>query len=228
MLVPTLESNLANPQGINPTDLAAIRTSNEQGAGGAESAAVGQGALQAARTRNAGAPAAAIASGVRGSGEVLSKANLDTNLANQKAKLGQQSQAESGLEGLYGTDLNAGNTALGQVAPLVQANTGATNASWDWATDLLDPALQAAGSAAGGALKGCWIAEAIYGTDDPRTHLLRFWLNGEFSETRTGAAVMAAYRGIGIPVAWLARHSRTVRNALKPLFDVALRRACNA
>lgn len=226
LLVPTLENQIANPQGINPTDLAALRTSNMQGAGGAESAAVGQGALQAARTRNAGAPAAAVASGVRGAGEGLSTANLDTNLANQKAKLAQTSQAESGLQGLYGTDVNAGNTALGQVAPLVNANTEAQNASWDWAKDLFDPILQAAGQGAGALAKVCWIAEAIYGVDDPRTWLLRAWLNGPFMETLAGAVAMAVYRAVGRPVAWLTRRSRILRAALRPLFESALRRAC--
>lgn len=226
LLVPTLENQIANPQGINPTDLAALRTSNEQGAGGAAASAVGQGALRAARTRNAGAAPAATAAGVNSAGQQLSQANLDTNLANQKAKMAQTSQAEGGLEGLYGTDLNAGNNALGQVAGDVNANNQAENASYDWATDVFDPILQAAGQGAGAVAKGCWIAEAVYGADDPRTHMLRFWLNGPFSETCVGAAAMAVYWAIGRPVAWLARRSHMARAALKPLFDAALRRAC--
>lgn len=229
LLVPTLENQIANPQGINPTDLAAMRTSNEQAAGGSTAAAVGQGALRAARTRNAGAPAAATAQGVQNAGEQLSTANLDTNLANQKAKLGQQSQATSELGSLYGTNINAGNNALGQVAGDVNANTNAENASYDWANSIFDPILSAAGGGAGayfGAAKGCWIAEAIYGVDDPRTWLLRSWLNGPFAETRIGSAVMALYMVIGRPVARIARRSMTVRAVLRPLFDAALRRAC--
>jgi hypothetical protein len=226
LLVPTLENQIANPQGINPTDMAALRTSNMQGAGGSEAAAVGQGALQAARTRNAGAAPSAIASGIRGAGENLSQANLDTNLANQKTKLAQQTSAENGLGSLYGTTLNAGNTALSDVAPLVNANTNAINSSYDWASSLLDPALSAGATVGAAALKNCWIAEAIYGADDPRTHLLRFWLNGPFAKSLTGAAVMAVYRAVGRPVAWMTSRSALVRTALTPLFDAALQRAC--
>lgn len=225
LLVPTLENQVTNPEGINPTDLAALRTSNEQAAGGEAASAVGAGGLRAARTRNAGAPAAATAQGIQNAGEHLSMANLDTNLANQKAKLAQSSQAESGLQGLYGTDLNAGNNALGQVAGDVNANTQAENASYDWASDIFDPILSAAGGV-GAAKVGCWIAEAIYGEDDPRTHLLRWYLNGPFTVSLTGAAVMAVYRAIGRPVAWIARRSAIVRTALRPMFDAALRRAC--
>ena len=226
LLVPTLESELANPQGINPTDLVALRTSNMQGAGGTAAAATGLGALRAARTRNAGASPATTAQGIQNAGEQLSEANLNTDLANQKLKASERSQATGALQGLYGADLSAGNNALGEVAPLVNANTNAANESWDWAKDILDPALSAASNVGTAALKGCWIAEAIYGTDDPRTHLLRWYLNGPFSATVPGAAIMCVYFAVGRPVAWLVRRSDMARAILKPLFDSGLRRAC--
>lgn len=207
--------------------MAAIRTSNMQGAGGSAASAVGQGALQSARSRNAGAPAAAVAQGVRGAGEQLSQDNLSAELADQKLKEQQRAGAQSGLQGLYGQTLAGGNGALGDVAPLVNANTNSAHQSWDWASQLFDPLVASASGVASAGLKGCWIAESIYGTDDPRTHLLRFWLNGPFSETRGGAAVMAVYHAIGRPVAWISRRSLIVRGALRPLFDAALRRACD-
>jgi hypothetical protein len=82
-----------------------------------------------------------------------------------------------------------------------------------------------AGIAAQAKPRSCWIAEAIYGIDDVRTHLVRAWLNGPFTETAMGEAVMWLYRKVGRAVAWLARRSSVLRRVLKPLFDMALRKA---
>ena len=70
---------------------------------------------------------------------------------------------------------------------------------------------------------GCWIAQAVYGEHDIRTHMVRCWLNAEYARTRVGGAVMALYRMVGRQVAPLVRGP--VRWMLKPLFDVALRKA---
>jgi len=141
-LAPELESQLANPQGISPADMARIKTSDMQTAGGGEAGAVGQGALLAARTRNAGAPAAAIAKSSRQAGRQLSQADLDAELKNAEMKAAQQRSATSGLESLYGENLGSSVNALGQVASNVNANTNQENESWDWAKALLDPTLQ--------------------------------------------------------------------------------------
>jgi hypothetical protein len=145
-LVPQLTAEAANPQGIAPADMAKMKTSNMQTAGGGQAAAVGQGGLLAARNRNAASPASAIDSAARTSGEDLGVANTDDELANVKAKEGERQAALSGLGGLEGTELGAANNSLGEVASNVQANTGAQNASWDWASNLLDPILGAAGA----------------------------------------------------------------------------------
>ena len=153
-IAPTLESTLANPQGFSPADEAAMETGAQQSAGGSQAAAVGQGALLDARTRNAGAAGKSISDASRGAGEQLSKNLLGIRGANAKLKQQQQNTAISGLEGLYGTGVQGGNAALGEVAPLVQANTGAINASYDPFTDILNPLIGATGSAAGGGAFG--------------------------------------------------------------------------
>lgn len=84
--------------------------------------------------------------------------------------------------------------------------------------------LAGAGGAVGAA-KFCWIAEALYGVDDKRTHLVRAWLNGPFVEKRIGRAVMWLYGAIGRRVAALARRSPLLRRLLRPLFDSALQKA---
>lgn len=147
-LMPELQSEVANPSGFNPVDKARMTTEAQQGAGGSQAGAVGQGALLASRTKNPGAASSAIAQSSRNSGQQLSKDTLATNLADQSLKEKQRSQGISGLEGLNSTELGGGINALGEVAPAVNANTNAFNSSYDWTKDILDPLVSAAGGAA--------------------------------------------------------------------------------
>lgn len=138
-LEPTLAAEAAHPAGMSPTDLAKADTAAQQSAGGGQAAAVGQGALLAGRTRNAGSADAAIAKSTETVGQDLSKAALQTQLKNASLKQQQQQEGLKGMEGLYGQNAGESVSALGQVASNVNANTQAENASWDWAKDLVDP-----------------------------------------------------------------------------------------
>ena len=146
-VAPQLASEAANPTGYNPADLSAMETGAQQSAGGTQAAAVGQGALLGARTRNAGAPTAAIDSAARGAGETLSKNALGIQTGNAKLKEQQRQSGLSGLTGLTGMETGASNAALGANASNVNANTQAANQSWDAVKYLLDPTLQLAGGA---------------------------------------------------------------------------------
>ncbi len=140
-LMPELQNETINPQGFSPIDQAKMTTAAEQSAGGSQAAATGKGALLAGRTKNPGAGAAAIGESARAAGENLSNETLKGQLANANLKAKQEEQGQQGLEGLTLGGLNA-------VAPNVNANTGAVNASYDWAKDIMDPILSAAGGAA--------------------------------------------------------------------------------
>ena len=135
------------PPGYAGVNLAAADTAEQQSAGGGQSAAVGQGALLAGRTRNAGSADAAVGASTRAVGQQLSEGALQTRLKNAGMKMQQQQAGIGGLGNLYSEN-------LGAVAPNVNANTEAENASWDWAKDLMGPMLGAAGGAAspGGAI----------------------------------------------------------------------------
>lgn len=148
-VVPQLTQEAVNPTGFSPADEAKMQTEAQQTAGGGEAAAVGQGALLGARTRNDGAAAAAIPEASRVAGQELSKNSLGISNANARLKQQQKQEGLGGLQGLAGTETTAQNSALGQVAPLVNANTGEENQSWNWAKDILDPTLAAAGSSKG-------------------------------------------------------------------------------
>ena len=71
----------------------------------------------------------------------------------------------------------------------------------------------------------CWIAEVLYGADDPRTHLLRSWLTQVYIGTLAGSVVVRLYVVYGRQIARLATRSSSLRSILRPLFDAALIRA---
>jgi len=131
-LAPELEAEAAHPAGFAPSDLSAMNTATLQSGGGTQAAATGQGALLESRTGNKGSGAAAIGEGARSAGEQVSKGALGTQIANAKMKQEQQGEAQSGLEGLYNTNMGTSTGALGEVAQNVNANTNAENESWDW------------------------------------------------------------------------------------------------
>src|ERR1700687_1502936 len=112
-LAPELEAQAAHPQGYTPQQTSAINTAGQQSAGGSMAGATGQGALLAARTRNAGAGANAIQQSGRNASDNLSRVATGTeigsaNLANEK-----QASAQKGLEGLNSTELGGSLHALG-------------------------------------------------------------------------------------------------------------------
>ena len=153
-VAPQLMMDAAHPTGFTPQQEANMTTAAEQGAGGGEAAAVGQGALLGARTKNAGAPAAAIAEASRQAQNTLGKNTLGIKLASADLANQKREKALSELGGLYGTSAGASNNALGEVANNSNANTNAVNSSWNWAKYILDPAMEAAGGAASGGAFG--------------------------------------------------------------------------
>ena len=72
----------------------------------------------------------------------------------------------------------------------------------------------------------CWIAEALYGVDAPRTQVVRKWLSECYDQREAWAlAAVPLYRRFGVRVAGLARRHSFVASALRPLFDRAVIRS---
>ena len=129
-----------------------MNTSAQQSAGGGQAGATGQGALLAARTKNAGTADAAIAQSARNQGQNLSEAALGTSKANADLQQRQQQSGISGMEGLYGTDLGASQNALGlSNSALTGANQSAANNPW---MKLLMQGVQSGGQVGAAALGG--------------------------------------------------------------------------
>jgi hypothetical protein len=75
---------------------------------------------------------------------------------------------------------------------------------------------------------GCWIAEAIYGINDWRTHLVRAWLNGPFMDSAIGRIIMNLYFRFGQRIAAFVRKYKPVKLIFKPIFNIALQKAIKA
>src|ERR1700743_1182067 len=79
-LAPTLAAEASHPAGFTQSQQAAMNTAAQQSAGGANAGAVGQGALLAARTKNAGTADAAIAQSARNASQQLGKTAVNTEI----------------------------------------------------------------------------------------------------------------------------------------------------
>ena len=93
--------------GLNPEQFNEDLTLAASGSGGANAALAGQGALQAARTRNSGGYASALDASARNRDQALAKTMQsvgaqDINLANQ-----HHEQGANLMSGLYGADTKA-------------------------------------------------------------------------------------------------------------------------
>ena len=108
-----LTAEAVNPSGYTPAQMASQTTAAEQTAGGSNAGATGGALLRAARTRNAGAAPAAIGASNRAAGQELSQINSGIQTRNADLQQKQRQQGISGLEGLYGENVNAGENALG-------------------------------------------------------------------------------------------------------------------
>ena len=73
--------------------------------------------------------------------------------------------------------------------------------------------------------KSCWIAEVLYGVDDPRTLLLRCWLSSIYDERRRGWMFVSLYRTFGRATAKLMACGVLPRSLFQPLFDALVEKA---
>ena len=81
------------------------------------------------------------------------------------------------------------------------------------------------GAGAPGNSKACWVAEALYGVEDPRTLLLRAWLSTVYEERRPGWQFVALYARVGRQTARLIEQGALPRGLFRPLFDALVNKA---
>jgi hypothetical protein len=83
----------------------------------------------------------------------------------------------------------------------------------------------AAGKPPGGKSKSCWVAEALYGVEDPRTLLLRAWLTVIYDGRRPGWVLIALYQRFGRAAANLIRRGCLPKGPFRRVFDVLVDKA---
>lgn len=120
---------------------------------------------------------------------------------------------------LSGQQAGAGNTALG-----TQQKAAETP---DLSEELMSGVIGAGQQFASGFGKtvgSCWIAAELYGGwDNPRTHLMRLWLNHDFAKRgRIQAMVLKAYIRWGKRVAGWLRSDFVLRSIFQRVFDAGL------
>jgi hypothetical protein len=156
-LTPALTNDVNNPIGFTPTETNNMLVAGEQGAGGATAGVTGQAGLNAMRTRNTGALSGVLDQAARTKQQQLSENAL--NVQNQSARLAQQKRASAlgGLQGLYGTDVNAQLKAMGIQDQDLQTAIQAGNSGW------LQNTMGVIGGLASDASKGAGIAGGYAG-----------------------------------------------------------------
>lgn len=70
----------------------------------------------------------------------------------------------------------------------------------------------------------CWIAQAIYGDNDPRVNIVRSWLTNIYDKTFVGHLIVSLYKKFGKTIARWVKRFTLLRLMFKPLFDVAVRK----
>lgn len=162
-------------------------------------------------------------SALSGTGQVsannLSSAGLATanNIAGINANAGQQ----------IGQNINNAGAAnaSGYIGGANAINGGITGLSSSLNNLALLQALQAGGG--GGVLPPgdpsiCWIAEALYGVDDSRTHLMRSWMKKVVRFHPIGQLFFNAYLKYGERVAEIVKRKPLIRAVFRKVFDTCL------
>jgi len=171
----------------------------------------------------------------------LALAQNQIQASNNTARLyaGMQPTAAAALGQLAGLPVQSGVGVTGQAAPNVssagkafQNSAQAGNAKGGQLGNSLGQLIARGQNKGSGKGSGnptapgdpsiCWIAQALYGDDDPRVNAIRAYLLGPFSQSLHGRMIVELYRRTGQRIAALARRYSFIAAALRPLFDHAL------
>lgn len=136
-LFPTLQNEVTNPQGYDPSDIAAMNTAVGQSTGGATAAAVGAGDLEASRTGNKGDYQTSIDDSAREGARLSAQKALEVQGNNADLKQRNRQMGIAGLGSLFGEEsgrqlnaLNVGNNAIGEGNSAINAGVNAGNSGW--------------------------------------------------------------------------------------------------
>lgn len=129
-LVPQLKRDVTNAPGLTPEQRNTELVAGEQGLGGATSGLVGETNLRGARSRNIGESSGILDELQREKMRQSSQVGLGVEKENIALQQAQRAQALKQLEGLYGTDVEAGLKAQGLVPEDINAWANANKTGW--------------------------------------------------------------------------------------------------
>lgn len=153
-LAPELQNEMIHPQGFTPTEKSAMTTASEDSVGGGMAGALGQGALEGARTGNAGASTVALDDAARGGQHELSSDALKTEMDDANLKAKQQQEGAEGLGNLYDTNAHDTLGALGLSNQALGVANNAKPSFWEDAAATGMGDLMGLGTGKGGKMLG--------------------------------------------------------------------------
>jgi hypothetical protein len=146
MLVPQLQADITNAPGLTPAQQNAMLVQGLEGAGGAASGIAGQAGLAAARSRNVGGQAGVLDEAAREKMRTSAGVGLDVATKNAMLQQQQREQALKQMQGMYGTNVEAGLKAQGLVPSDINAWAEASKTGWLQNVDQTLTALKPAGA----------------------------------------------------------------------------------
>jgi len=229
MLNKNFSPYLAGKTGFDPQMLANLRSqflnsnaSTFNQAGNATRAALGARGEGTGSAPVGGTYGSGIANLMAAKAGSQSSGLMNIDLQNAQQALQNQFNAGNILSGNAATQTGTqGVAGAGASSALQSYVTASANSFGGSLASSLGKSLGSMPGQAGSIMGGCWIAAACWGWGDPRTNIVRLWLNTEFMETWYGRLVMKLYYRYGQKVAqqpWLVR-------ILRPLFELALKKA---
>jgi hypothetical protein len=129
-LTPFYRSEMNATHGFTPGQTQELLNYAGAGIGGSGSAAAGEAASEAARTRNTSGFSSALDQNARDRAREMATVNAGVGAQDVMGAKALNQEGAAGEAGLYNTDTSAMLGAMGQVAPDVNAETGAGTAGW--------------------------------------------------------------------------------------------------
>lgn len=153
-VTPFYTSELKAKHGFDPTQINELLTAAEAGAGGAAGSITGQAGLEAARTRNASGFTKSLDEAARDKDKALAASS--EGIAGQDVMGAKELNQEgaAGLQGLYGTNVNAQLKAMGQQNEDVNTAIEAGKSGWLQNMTGVIGALGSAAQGAGSVMQG--------------------------------------------------------------------------
>jgi hypothetical protein len=153
-LSPFYNQELKTTHGFNPNQISELLTAAEAGGGGATGAIVGQANQEAARTRNASGFTKTLDEAARDKAKAAAGAGESIAAEDVMQAKKENQQGAEGLQGLYGTDVNAQLKAMGQQNEDINTAVKAGDSGWLQNTTAVLNALKGSGASSNGA--GSW------------------------------------------------------------------------